>query len=754
MSGPVMSGAGEPFGGQIGRTYRESTPWWPEVARAPEGAPNVVYIVLDDVGFAHLGCYGSDIATPHMDRLAAGGLRYSNFHTTAMCSPTRASLLSGRNHHAAGVGTVAEFAVGYPGYQNYLSKRAATLAEMLGPRGYSTLAVGKWHLLPLRDVTAAGPFDYWPTRRGFDRWYGFPGGYTDSWHPELYDGTTAVEVRGGDGYHLTDDLIDHAIEYVRDQQSAAPERPFFLYVALGACHWPHQAPASYIEKYRGRYDRGWDVARQEWLARQKALGIVPADVELPPSDPDVPAWESLSPDERRLAARHMEVYAGFLEHTDAQIGRLVAYLAEIGQLDNTLLMLISDNGASGEGGRLGCVNVDLQYQSGQRETVEDGLAALDRLGDETTNPHYPVGWAQAGCTPLKWYKMNTHGGGVRDPLIVHWPARIGDGGSLRHQYHHVVDLTPTVLDVLGIEAPSVVNGVPQMPMQGTSLAYTFEQPEAPTRKQTQYYEMLGDRGLWHQGWKAVVRHAAGSDWDDDRWELYHLDEDYAELHDLAEQEPARLRALVERWWAEAGANNVLPLDDRGSPRTLTGGRPNPRTTYTFLPGMARIERWNTPNVTNRSFTVAADVEIPTGGAEGVLLAAGNRFGGYVLFVQDGRLQFEYNAGHTRYHVASESTLQPGAHALGLDVAKTGELRARATLLVDGVPVGSVALARTWPINPARASLFCGRDGGSPVSDAYACPYPFTGVLHRTVVRLGDDQRRDPEAERRAALAED
>jgi arylsulfatase A-like enzyme len=752
--GTGFTDQGQVYGGQIGRTYHESTPWWPEPARPPAGAPNVVYVVLDDVGFAHLGCYGSDIDTPNMDRLAAGGLRYTNFHTTAMCSPTRAALLSGRNHHSAGVGAVAEFAVGYPGYLGVLTKRAATLAEMLTPHGYNAMAVGKWHLMPLRDTTPAGPFDYWPTQRGFDRWYGFPGGYTDQWHPELYDGTTAVEVPAGDGYHLTDDLIDHAIGYVRDQQSANPERPFFLYVALGACHWPHQAPADIIEKYRGRYDAGWDAARDRWLAKQKATGIVPQDTVLPPSDPEVPAWDTLTPDEQRLAARHMEVYAGFLEHTDQQLGRLIDYLEQIGQLDNTLVMLISDNGASGEGGRLGCVNVDLQYQANHEEALQIGLEALDRLGDETTSPHYSLGWAQAANTPLKWYKMDTHGGGVRDPLIVHWPAGIQDRGALRDQFHHVVDLTPTVLDLLGLQAPTEVRGVPQMPIEGTSLAYTFAEPAAPTQKRTQYFEMLGDRAMWHDGWKAVVKHTTGEDFDADRWELYHLAEDYGEANDLADQEPARLRALIERWWAEAGAHNILPLDDRRGERTAVGGWHDPRSTFTFRPDMARIERWNTPNVTNRSFTVQADADIPAGGAEGVVLAAGNFFGGYTLFVQGGRLHFEYNAGHTRYAVQSDRLIGAGRRALALQFAKTGHLEGTATLLIDGTAAGAVDLTGTWPINPARSSLACGRDVGAAVSQRYRAPYRFTGTLHTVVVTLGNDQVRDPAAEAREARTED
>ena len=744
------------FGGVIGRTYRESTPWWPEPARAPEGAPNVVFVVLDDVGFAHLGCYGSDVETPTMDRLAGNGLRYTNFHTTAMCSPTRAALLTGRNHHAAGVGAVAEYAVGFPGYQGFLTKRAATLAEVLGPRGYSTFAVGKWHLMPLRDATAAGPFDYWPVRRGFDRWYGFPGGYTDQWSPELYEDDHAVEppATPEEGYHLSEDLVDRAIGYVRDQQSVAPERPFFLYLAFGAAHWPHQVPKPFVEKYRGRYDEGWDAARERWLARQVELGIVPPGTELAPRDPDVPAWDSLSPDERRLAARHMEVYAGFLDHTDVQLGRLVAFLEQIDRLDNTLLVLLSDNGASDEGGRLGCVNVYKSYSAKIEEGPEVGLDALDRLGDPTTNPHYPTGWAQAGNTPLKWYKKDVHGGGVRDPLIVHWPARITDKSARRTQYHHVVDVAPTVLDLLGIEAPTVVGGVPRLPVHGTSMAYTFDAPEAPTRKRSQYYEMLGDRALWHEGWKAVARHAKGSDFDADRWELYHLDADYAEARDLAAERPEKLRELVERWWTEAGRNGALPLDDRDGERIAAGGRRDPRRTFTYFPGMARVEHWNTPNVTNRSYTIMADVEIPTGGAEGVLLAAGGRFGGYVLFVQDGRLIHEYNFGEERYVLTADRPLTPGRHTLTFAFTKTGQCRGTGALSVDGSPVATGELPRTWPINPATAALQCGRDDGSPVSEAYRPPFAFGGVLHRVVVELADDQRRDVEAEARAALAED
>ncbi len=658
-----------------------------------------------------------------------------------------------RNHHAV-VGTVAEFATGYPGYQGYLTKRAATLAELLGEHDYSSFAVGKWHLMPLRDATAAGPFDYWPLQRGFDHWYGFPGGFTDQYHPELYEDNHAVEAPERSDYHLTEDLVDRAIAYVRDEQSVAPDRPFFLYLAFGACHWPHQVPKPYVDKYRGRYDRGWDVARREWLARQKQHGIVPPDTELAPGDPGVPAWEELTPDEKRLAARHMEVYAGFLDHTDVQIGRLVAYLEEIDQLDNTLLVLLSDNGASDEGGRLGCVNVYKPHSAGIPEPTEVGLAALDRLGDETTNPHYPRGWAQAANTPLKWYKKDVHGGGIRDPLIVHWPARITERGGLRTQYHHVVDVVPTVLELLGVEAPTVYRDVPQLPIHGTSLAYTFGAPDAPTRKQTQYYEMLGDRGIWHRGWKAVVRHTTGTEFEQDRWELYHLDADYAEAHDLAEQHPDKLREMIERWWVEAGVHGVLPLDDRGAERVVTDGLGQSRTVYTYYPGMARTERWNTPNVANRSYRVTAEVVVPTEGAEGVLLAAGGRFGGHALFVKDGRLVYKYNFGDDRYVIESDRPIRPGRRRLCFEFSKTGQLRGRGALLVDDAPVGEGELPRTWPTDPSRAALRCGRDGGSPVSEAYACPFAFTGLIRRVVVELGDDQQRDAASELRAALAED
>ncbi len=742
------------FGGSIGRTYRESTPWWPPPVRPPAGAPNVVFVMLDDVGFADLGCYGSEIPTPHLDRLGAGGLRYNNFHVTSMCSPTRACLLTGRNAHAVGMGIIAEWSTGFPGYRGRVSPRAATLAEILRDHAYNTFAVGKWHLTPLPEATAAGPYDAWPTGRGFDRWYGFHGAMTDQWHPELFEDQHAVDPPPRAGYHLSEDLVDRAIGFVRDQQSVAPEKPFFLYLAFGACHWAHQVPVEYVARHRGRYDAGWDRVRDERLARQRTLGIVPAHTALAPRNPGVTAWDRLSPDERRVCARLQEIYAAFLEHTDAEIGRLLAFLRALDRLDNTLVVLLSDNGASPEGGPLGSVNAR-RHLGYEQDTLADLLAALDRLGSEFALNHYPAGWAQASNTPLKWYKKDTHGGGIRAPLIVHWPARIADAGRIRRQYHHVIDVLPTVVDVLGIEAPTVYRGVPQLPVHGTSLAYTFDAPAAPTRKVLQHYELLGDRAIWHGGWKAVARHEKGTDFDADRWELYHVDEDFSECQDLADKHPERLRGLVERWWAEAGAFDVLPLDDREYERVAASVAARTRTRYVYYPGMARIDRLSAPNVTDRSWSIVAEVEIPVGGATGVVLSAGNRFAGYALYVDGGRLVHEYvyreGVGHV---VVSDRPVPTGRTTVGFAFEKTGPRRGRGTLLIDGRPAGSVEIPKTWPVHATSSGVHCGRDGSVPVSERYRSPFPFTGTIDRVVVELGSDGELDPAGESRSALAEE
>jgi arylsulfatase len=752
-----MSEAMDPtFGGVIGRTVRESTPWWPAATTAPHGAPNVIVVVLDDVGWAQLGCYGSAIETPVMDALAAGGLRYTNFHATPLCSPTRASLLTGRNHHSVGMGCITEFRTGFPGYQGRITRRAATLAEMLTTQGYNAFAVGKWHLVPGEETSAAGPYRDWPLGRGFERYYGFLQADTDQWNPDLVEDNHHVEPprSPGEGYHLTEDLIDHAIGFVRDQRAANVAKPFFLYVAFGACHAPHHAPAAFIDKYRGRFDHGWDVERERVLARQKATGLVPGDTVLPPRNDNVRPWSELPESERRLYARMQEVFAGFLDHTDHHLGRLVRQLADLDALDDTVILLVSDNGASQEGGRFGSVN-EFHAFNLEPAQLEENLAMIDALGGPLTFNHYPVGWAMAGNTPLKRYKQNAHGGGVRVPLIAHWPRGIRERGGLRHQFHHVSDLVPTVLETIGLAAPSTHAGVAQIPIEGTSLRYTFDAPAAPTRKTVQYFEMLGHRAVWHDGWKAVAYHRPRADFDQDVWELYHVERDVSESNDLAARHPDKLREMVERWWTEAGRYQVLPIDDRMAERMhLDSARREPRrASYVYYPGMATVPQETAADTRNRSHAIIAHVVIPHGGAEGVLLAMGSRFGGYSLFVKDRRLVYEYNfLNRERFVVTSSRDVPAGEVMLGVAFTRTGRLQGTAVLTIDGAPVGEAKIGRTIPARYSfSGGLDCGQDCGAPVSEAYASPFSFTGTIRKVVVTLAPDDAPDPTADARAAL---
>lgn len=735
-----------------GLSYRTSTPRIEPLVAPPAGAPNVVLVVLDDVGFGHLGCYGSTIETPRLDALAAAGRRYNNFHTTAMCSPTRAALLTGRQHHAVGMGMISDWCTGHPGYQGEISHRAATLAEMLRPAGYHCLAVGKWHLARLRDWTAAGPFGQWPLGRGFDHYYGFLASLMDHWHPELFRDNQAIPTPRRPDYHLTEDLIDSAIAMIRDQQAAIPGRPFFAYVALGACHSPHHAPRSFIDKYAGHFDAGWDVVREQWFQRQRALGIVPAASQLTPRNPGVRAWSTMTADERRLCARHQEVFAGFLEHTDAQIGRLVDALRADGHLDNTLLMVLSDNGATEEGGDFGDVNIRRHYQF-LDEPFAEKLAAIDRLGSEHTFNNYPRGWGHVGNTPHKWFKMHTHGGGVRDPLIVHWPARLRAGGVISPQFCHCVDIVPTVLECVGIDAPAVVDGVEQMPIHGTSLAYTFDAPDTPAPPRVQYFELLGHRGIWADGWKAVTHHIKDSDFESDRWELYHVDQDFTEAVDLAEQHPQKLAELVQLWWREAERHQVLPLDDRDRERILLTYRLPARERYLYRPGMSRVSVQASPPVAGRVWRIVADVETAAS-TRGVILAAGSRFGGYALFMLEGRLVFDY-AGPTRHSlIESPSALPPGPHSLVFEFVPTSPHTGSVTLSCDGVGLASAQFDDLWPMGATASGLYCGHDDGCPVSDRYTCPFPFDGVIHQVVVELGAGPDPDPAAQALVALQED
>lgn len=747
---------------KIGRTYRDSTPWLEPAAQPPEGAPNVLVVVLDDVGFAQLGCYGSDIDTPRIDALAAGGRRYSNFHTTSMCSPTRASLLTGRNHHAVGMGMIADWCTGYPGYLGQVSRGAGTLAEMLKPLGYATFALGKWHLTRARDMTAAGPFGEWPLGRGFQRYYGFLYSLMDHWHPELICDNHAIPTPRRPGYHLTEDLVDQAIHMVRDQRAAVPERPFFAYLALGACHSPHHAPREYIDRYRGRFDAGWDVARERWFARQVELGVVPEGTRLPPRNPEVRAWDSMNEDERRLCARHQEVFAGFLTHADAQIGRLVDYLAGQNLLDDTMIVVLSDNGATAEGGDFGDINLR-RYIQFLEEGFDEKLAALDGLGGPGYWNNYPRGWGHAGNTPLKWFKTHAHGGGVRDPLIVHWPKRIVQGGLVSPQFCHCADIVPTILDAIGVDAPRCIDGVDQLPLDGHSLLRSFDDAQAALPPRVQYFELMGHRGIWKDGWKAVARHDQGSDFDADRWELYHLDEDFSEATDLAERCPEKLQELVALWWREAERNQVLPLDDRDRERALFTYWNRPRQSWVFEAGMNRVSGYAAPAIADRSYRIAADVELSAGGS-GVILAVGGCAGGYALFIDDaGRLVHEYLAPSRRWVVES-APLAPGRHRLEFVFRRTGHLQGTGRLLRDGETLAEVAMRDLWPLGPTAGGVFCGYHDGSPISGRYAPPASFGGLIHRVVVEhlaesgseaaAAPGEAGDPGLARAAAIRED
>jgi arylsulfatase A-like enzyme len=698
--------------------------------------PNVVFIVLDDVGFAQLGCFGSDIETPHMDALAANGLRYNNFHVTPVCSPTRASLLTGRNPHSVGMGAIADLPTGESNALGYITCRAGTLAEMLRPAGYSTFAVGKWHLAPSHHEHGAGPFEHWPLGRGFDRFYGFLGGLTDQFHPDLVadNHRITLEAEARDQpYHLSADLVDQAIRMVASQKSAVPHRPFFLYLAFGAGHSPHQVPADYVERYRGRFDDGWDAARSRWFEKQKALGVVPPDTLLPPRNDDVQPWESLTAEERRLYSRMQEVFAGFLTHTDHQIGRLTNFLNRIGAMSNTLIFLLSDNGAASAGGRTGTDN-NVRQQNNLPEDFHALAERLGELGGETTSPIYPNGWAMAGNAPLKLYKQHTHGGGVRAPLIVHWPAGITDGGGIRPQFHFVADIVPTVLSAVGHEPPAHIDGIPQMPVHGSAMNYSFVDAAARGDKRKQYFEHRGHRGIWSDGWKAVTHHRKGVDYQADDWELYRTETDFSEAVNLSSTEPDRLRELVDEWWLEAGTYGVLPLDDFGRGRRLEQPDWWDGEARVFYPESDPINaQYALKEMIGRSYRVTAEIlELAD---NGVLVALGGRFGGFSLYLKDGWLVHDYNFVGEHSIIRSDFVVPAGASTLSYEFSHSGGGRGTGRLYVDGRLCGEGTVTRTLPLYLGPEPLEVGRDTQTPVSDAYACPFEFQGSIHRVVIEI-------------------
>jgi arylsulfatase A-like enzyme len=743
------------FKGLIGRDWRDSEPWWPTPPRPPDDAPNVMLIVLDDVGFAQLGCYGSDIATPHIDQLAAGGVRLANFHTTALCSPTRSCLLTGRNHHRNGMGRVADLAMGYPGYSGVVPKENGFLSEILRAEGYATYAVGKWHLSPDDETSMAAPRWTWPIGRGFDRWYGFHGGETHQFVPSLYQDNHSIQPPRSikEGYHLSADLADQAIGQIGDLRAVDSDQPFFLYFGTGACHSPHHAPREWIERYRGQFDGGWDQWREATYARQLEEGIIPPGTELAPRPPWVTPWDDVPPEDQRVAARFMECFAAFLSYTDAQIGRVLDFLAENGDLDNTLVMLVSDNGASSEGGPNGSINDGRlwNYDPAPPEELRD---RIDELGTPTAHNNYPWGWTMAGNTPFKRWKREVHEGGVADPCIVQWPSRLGEaGGGIRHQFTHAIDVVPTVLELIGVEAPDTIEYVPQSPIDGTSFAYALgpDGAAAAERHQTQHFEMLGSRAIYHQGWKAVTFKSIGpvyngisnydTPFDDDAWELYHVAEDPSEVHDLAAAHPDRLAALVELWWSEAAQNQVLPLDNRII-HTVLNPKPDrrrPRDTYTYFPSGSPVPEAVAANVRNRSHQIVAQATMPERGVvQGVLLAFGSALGGFSFHVTNGRLRYVHNLyGRERHVVTSLAPLAPGPHQLAFQYESTGA-GGVGTLLIDGDIVGTGPIAQFTParFNVHGAGLSCGYELGPAVGTGYEAPFPFTGELHSVTVTLG------------------
>jgi len=743
------------FAGTIGTTVADSSPHWPAPPTPPAGRTNVLLVLLDDVGFADFGCYGSEIATPNIDRLADAGLRYTGFHTTAMCSTTRAALHTGRNHHAVGMGCLANFDSGFPGYRGKIAADAPLLSEMLRPLGYRNYMVGKWHCTPLTETGPTGPFDGWPLGRGFDRFYGFLDAETDQYSPELVRDNTHIAADGdhASGYHLTEDLVDHAIGYVTSHEAATPTVPWFMLLAPGACHAPHQAPVELIDHYTEIFSKGWDEARADRLAEQQRLGVVPPDTEVPDRNLGVQAWDEHSADEQRLFARLAGAYAAMLDHFDQHLGRLLDTLEQTGLLDDTIVMVMSDNGASQEGGPLGFVNAMAPFNM-VKESMDDKLARIDDIGGPDTHSNFPHGWAMAANTPLKRYKQNTHSGGVRDPLVITAPRRLldaGQAGSLRHQFCHVNDVVPTVLDLLGIDRAD------QPAVDGISFAATLEQPDAETGKTEQYFEMFGHRGIWRDGWKAVAYHQPGTSFDDDTWELYDLSTDFNEHHDLAAAEPERLAALQVAWWDQARANQVLPLDDRFGERFAENAarHAGDRTNFTFWSGMGHVPSDVAPDLRSRSYEIEAQVNSvgDRGASDGVLIAHGDATCGYSLFVRDGLLVHDLNIGGTHQLVTSDRPVPAEATRLGFRMERTGDgpfPHGVGTLLIDGEPAGQMQTDQIFWLMISWSGLDIGLDRGTTVADydgtgRFLGPNTYQGELVRVTVDLVADQMVDHEA---------
>ncbi len=719
--------------------------------KAPEKAPNVVIVLIDDIGFGHSSAFGGPINMPTLEKMAANGLKYNRFHTTALCSPTRVALLTGRNHHVNNAGAIMELATGFPGNTGIRPNSVTPLAEILRLNGYSTAAFGKYHETPPWEVSVSGPYDRWPTGSGFDKFYGFIGGETNQWAPAIYDGVTRVEHEKDPNYHFTVDMTNQAVNWMQAQQSLTPDKPFYVYFATGATHAPHHAPKEWADKYKGKFDQGWDKLREETYARQQKMGIIPANAKLTERPKEIPSWDSQTADAKKLFSRQMEVFAGFAEHTDDQVGRLVKALEDMGELDNTIFFyIVGDNGSSAEGGPEGTYN-EMMALNGIIGNASQMMDHIDDWGSPNTFPHFAIGWAHAGNTPFQWTKqIASHFGGTRNGMVMHWPNGIKAKGEIRSQFHHVIDVAPTVLEAAGLPEPKMVNGIEQYPMDGVSMLYSVDDATAKDRRTTQYFEMFGNRGIYHNGWVACTRHSIpwlvveNPPLKDDTWELYNIDEDFSEANNLAATNPEKLKELQEVFTQEAIRNHVFPIDDRRSERfnAAIAGRPdllNGRTALTVYDGMVGISENAFINVKNTNYTITADVEIPTLNTNGVLIAQAGRFGGWSLYMKNGKLQHEYNYfGIDRTKVTSAKTVSPGKHTLKYEFAYDGGKPGSGgtgMIYIDGEKVGEAKIAKTQPFfYSADEGVDVGMDGETAVSNDYKeGDNKFTGKIEKIKV---------------------
>ena len=765
IDGNYLPNPPPPFGGQIGLDAKDSTPYWPPTIVPPAGAPNILLIMTDDAGYGVSGTFGGVIPTPALDRIAAMGLRYTQFHSTALCSPTRAALITGRNHHSVGFGVVSEQATGFPGYDSIIPLNSASIGEILKQNGYATSWFGKNHNTPSFQYSASGPFNQWPSGMGFDYFYGFMGGDSSQWQPYLFrDHTQVYPWVGNPGYNLITDMADDAIDHIRQLNATAPDKPFFVYYVPGATHAPHHAPQEWIDKFKGQFDMGWNELREQIFANQKKLGVIPPDTELTPWPDDLPKWDTLDAESQKLFAHQAEVFAGYAAYTDHEIGRVIQAVEDLGKLDNTLIIYIEgDNGTSAEGSTLGTPNELITIQ-GMEMPVADQLKFYDVWGSDQTYPHMSVAWSWAFDTPFKWTKqIASHFGGTRQGMAMAWPAVIKDAGGIRYQFHHMIDIVPTILEATGIRAPSMVNGIAQKPIEGVSMAYTWDKAnaDAPSTRETQYFEMFGNRALYHDGWIASTTPPAAP-WlmgqggplpdvvNGYKWELYNLDEDYSQAHDLAATNPDKLRELQEMFLVEAAKYDVFPLDNGILSRVLA---PRPsgtagRDEFVYSGEIYGIPTSDAPSILNRDYTITAEVEVPSADADGMIVTMGGRFGGYGLYLLKGKPVFAYNLAMLA-HFKWEGTeaLTPGKHTIVFDYKVDGPGFGKGgtgTLSVDGKQVATQSIPHSNPfVFPWDETFDVGIDTRTPVSTDYELPFRFAGTIDTVTFKVGPVQLAKP-----------